>query len=752
MKKSSQNEEDDTSSFYQTLITNLCVGVGVGVGLGIALTVLAKMNSVTVSPSSPTLSLLVLPPSQNKGKSLQSNETKADEGTNNVSNAHHSSSNEDVSVKENKHSIPAKEALQRDQKSSVGESEREIPSLENKNTLSDCGCEGQAEKDFQKKKKKTQTTKSQVAKNLKTPLTIVTSEKVKLKRSKTAPGTPKTPNRRLSTGNWNDFLRELDEYRCCRNGMNEIAAKVLPENVMKKYPSIKGKIRQNEKYGSLTELFDRAKKIKPLFDKYVISICDVIKSMNPKKTITSETRVLWQDEVTQSIPYTTITLTSLKKIERARSKVANEYNGDCSKLVDIVRASIIVDTEQELDLVAKYFAENKSAGGKVIRFKNRFASPLWNGYRDALYNVMIEDFVCDYFRHYFCGNMSTCARQVELLQSLSDCQSNGDCMKAKMEKILAQEVEADLKNLSLLASYCGYLHLKWRALNKLLEVQTETHGKNDFKTLETRYQYGVCHREMDDIEKSIEVLQDVYWDTDDKLICMDDPDFDKDGLTAKFLVIRAARQLSRIFFARDPKESVEWDQRANQFPELALQLSSGSGGSLPTGTTQEEIIAETDVPKPQLKTLRSGESVASVGSIGSLDETLHDDNDHVIGLPVCYWDKTGYASYINVVENQYLEAKKVHGMNHPAALYQQLIYAECLFMAGRKHEALGTVNAALAMLRKQLKHCKKHKYIRYGEALRLFCEMGNYSDSKSEYYYQKLKDHIGQLNYEQKLY
>ena len=52
------------------------------------------------------------------------------------------------------------------------------------------------------------------------------------------------------------------------------------------------------------------------------------------------------------------------------------------------RCSIVVDEEQQLVAVASKLMEGSLC--EVVRLKNRFAEPLFNGYRDALYSVRVS--------------------------------------------------------------------------------------------------------------------------------------------------------------------------------------------------------------------------------------------------------------------------------------------------------------------------------------------------------------------------
>lgn len=73
----------------------------------------------------------------------------------------------------------------------------------------------------------------------------------------------------------------------------------------------------------------------------------------------------------------------LKGRERTEEKIASDYNGDASKIKDVLRASIIY---KNLDQVQSGL-EKLQSEGNILEVKDRFAQPTSSGYRDALINV-----------------------------------------------------------------------------------------------------------------------------------------------------------------------------------------------------------------------------------------------------------------------------------------------------------------------------------------------------------------------------
>jgi len=99
-----------------------------------------------------------------------------------------------------------------------------------------------------------------------------------------------------------------------------------------------------------------------------------------------------------------LSVAGVKGRERCEEKVEKEYGGDWSLIVDAVRCSIVVTTEAELLNVAKALATwgqpvtllGGDAGAEatvgdfvLVRLKNRYKQPCFNGYQDALYSIKL---------------------------------------------------------------------------------------------------------------------------------------------------------------------------------------------------------------------------------------------------------------------------------------------------------------------------------------------------------------------------
>ena len=75
---------------------------------------------------------------------------------------------------------------------------------------------------------------------------------------------------------------------------------------------------------------------------------------------------------------------TVKDLERIIDKTDNDYDGDCTRVVDLVRASGVFETPSELDQAIKILQDSSL---RVIRVKDRFNDPQ-EGYRDLLLNVV----------------------------------------------------------------------------------------------------------------------------------------------------------------------------------------------------------------------------------------------------------------------------------------------------------------------------------------------------------------------------
>jgi hypothetical protein len=89
------------------------------------------------------------------------------------------------------------------------------------------------------------------------------------------------------------------------------------------------------------------------------------------------------DNIAQSTNGKPVVPEKLKSMERARDKIAIEFEGDASKLFDISRSTIVYDSISDLYLGLQKI----DSSVEVVRIKDRFVKPTSVGYRDILLNI-----------------------------------------------------------------------------------------------------------------------------------------------------------------------------------------------------------------------------------------------------------------------------------------------------------------------------------------------------------------------------
>jgi len=182
----------------------------------------------------------------------------------------------------------------------------------------------------------------------------------------------------------------------------------------------------------------------------------------------------------------------LKSEERCEEKSRNEYGGDISRLIDIVRASYVVEDELQLIGVADALQEFHENGEiEIVRVKNRFIEPLWNGYRDALYNIKVNGVICEvqlhlgavvlhkkkshhcyeHFRSYFAGNMDTCIDLIDMLDSSIDKDETN--MFDMLQGLLKSEDKKVLQDMRDLFQKMGDLYLQKQFCRRLIDIDPE---------------------------------------------------------------------------------------------------------------------------------------------------------------------------------------------------------------------------------------------------------------------------------------
>jgi hypothetical protein len=303
--------------------------------------------------------------------------------------------------------------------------------------------------------------------------------------SSTAPRKTK-PTAVFATKSTEVFFNSIRGFRASRNAVNTTAKTVLPHKYMDAHPNfvdqaaLVQRTATGEKVGSLEQLQESAALALPVFIAFVTKVV-LQAGLEPSAVAMHEGSPLVLDRA-KGLHFCVLTLAPPKSEERCREKAENEYAGDYSLLVDVTRCSIVCSTEEQLQSVAQ--ALGKAGDGvKVVRLKNRFLHPLFNGYRDALYNVAVRAgeggawHVCEvqlhlaavlshkevshgyyeFFRSYFKGNVGAAEERMGALDKL--LQHGEQDINQLTVKALQSKDQGLLRNLVTLFQMMGEVQL-----------------------------------------------------------------------------------------------------------------------------------------------------------------------------------------------------------------------------------------------------------------------------------------------------
>ncbi|GMH68373.1 hypothetical protein TL16_g04913 [Triparma laevis f. inornata] len=187
-------------------------------------------------------------------------------------------------------------------------------------------------------------------------------------------------------------MTELTGMNNLKNKINGIAAEVLWEGVMEQeeFASFKDASEQESDAKDLTELYAEAGAVLHVFAETMLGIV-VGLGMDAEKYPEVEGERIVDD----GFEFKALTCAPLKGRKRAEEKIKDDYEGNFKCMLDLVRCSIIVETEEQLGGVLGKILEL----GIVVRLKNRFANPLPTGIRDCLMNVKINNHICEVQLH-----------------------------------------------------------------------------------------------------------------------------------------------------------------------------------------------------------------------------------------------------------------------------------------------------------------------------------------------------------------
>ncbi len=299
------------------------------------------------------------------------------------------------------------------------------------------------------------------------------------------------------------------------NKCRKIKAKSHSGGIEKKDGSFKKDCQQrnsnNKVVRNLDDLYAAAEAAYPEFKSIVEQLVDEISGLDYKKNII---------------------LAELKPRGKAYEKAATEYSDRDlgppeSWLYDICRAGIVCNTVKQVSEISKWLTSNST----VIKAKNRFADPVFNGYRDLLYHISVpygdgRSHICEVQVHlkaiydlnvqcgtikhyeYFRKSFSNPWRSQE--DALSDLEKMNKYTKIEgpfMKRLLKSE---DPEQLLLFAEILRKeLEEYERALElyrRVLGLQEEAHGVDNPEMAATYQSIGLVLGAMGDTDESLQNL------------------------------------------------------------------------------------------------------------------------------------------------------------------------------------------------------------------------------------------------------
>ncbi|GMI10584.1 hypothetical protein TrLO_g11192 [Triparma laevis f. longispina] len=189
-----------------------------------------------------------------------------------------------------------------------------------------------------------------------------------------------------------DIMARLTGMIELKKNINRDAAEVLSKGVLgeDRFVSYTEVSEQESDARDLDELYGEAEAALPVFTESMRELV-INLGMDPDSYPVVEGKRI----VDGGVELKTLTVVRLKRRTRADEKVEEDYNGNFKRILDLVRCSITVETEEDLGRVLAKLMESE----KVMRLKNRFMSPLPEGIRDCLLNVMITGHICEVQLH-----------------------------------------------------------------------------------------------------------------------------------------------------------------------------------------------------------------------------------------------------------------------------------------------------------------------------------------------------------------
>jgi tetratricopeptide (TPR) repeat protein len=247
-------------------------------------------------------------------------------------------------------------------------------------------------------------------------------------------------------------------------------------------------------------------------------------------------RVQFEEIMTAACPESGVKLmfAPLKGRDRAGAKARDEYadkTAPCySWLFDITRGAALCQTEDAL--VSLYKTLEADDRVDIVRTKNRFAPPLFNGYQDILMNVAVKvenvshlcelqihlmpikesealhqsHTVYEYFRSFFLGNSDAVAQRLEMLCKLPVDEAND--VDELVDHVLGSDADVNLLEglcelLESIQENAGVVKVR----EAILAKQERAFGAESEEVGVALFHLGLAYYDLGDYAKNRDVLE-----------------------------------------------------------------------------------------------------------------------------------------------------------------------------------------------------------------------------------------------------
>ena len=245
-------------------------------------------------------------------------------------------------------------------------------------------------------------------------------------------------------------------------------------------------------------------------------------------------RVRYEEIITKAAGGVKLLFAPLKGRDRAKAKAEEQFRSltpPCySWLFDIIRGSALCDTEAEI--VGLYKALEADPSVEIVRVKNRFDPPLFNGYRDInmVVAVKVENVkhlcelqihlaaiknsdalhkshtIYEFFRSFFLENGDAVAKRLDMLCKLPVDEAND--AEELVNNVLGSDADAKLlvslcALLTSISEFAGVVKVR----EAILAKRERTFGAESKEVGRALFDLGLAYVDLGDSAKKLAVLE-----------------------------------------------------------------------------------------------------------------------------------------------------------------------------------------------------------------------------------------------------